>query len=391
MLRSILTKVSIVLASLLILFVVLEVGSRWYLWQVASDEYFAFNASLRQLHDRAEPEEESVPWFFELDRYVGYRNAPNPVPNRFDQNNLGFRGDDMTIEKPDGVYRIAIVGSSLVYDPQHDVTESYPYLLEQRLRDMGYNVQVVNAGGANYTTLESMTLLGTAVLEVDPDLVIIYHGRSDAHHRLVWPPSAYRANYRGSQSVDVNIQFTPPAYEFSTMIRIVGINFGWIDSHALRYDTTIFYNPSTAFADDYRIQHLTRSFPDGIFEEVSIDEMFDANPPIYFESNLRAMVGMTLVNDVTPLLMTVSSYHDYPMDVYPRAASPAYQRAYQQHNDVTRRVASELDVPLFDFAEAMPSDAAYYSDGSHFTVAGNAIRVPIVADYLIASGLLPEI
>ena len=389
--RNALAQLSQLMVAFMLVFALLEIGTRVYLWHFASDDFFSYYASLRQLDAHAAPGEESVPWFFELDRYVGYRNAPHPTPNRFSQNNLGFRGEDMTIEKPDGVFRIVIVGSSLIYDPHLDLEESYPYRLEQTLNEAGYNVEVINAGGANYTTLESLTLMGTALFELDPDLFLIYHGRTDIHHRMVWPPEAYRANYSGSQGVDVNTQFTPPAYEFSTLIRMIGIRTGWIKSHSQRFDTTIFYTPETAHHDEFRYQHLDHTYPSGIFQEITPSEMFEANPPIYFENNLRSMIGMALANNVTPVLMTIATYEDYAVDEYPRVVTTEYKEAYIQNNGIVRDVATDLDVPLFDFATVMPLEAAYFTDGAHFTAEGNDHRVELVAEYLIEAGLLPPL
>ncbi len=389
--KTIMSQLSQLIVALLMVGVVSEVGMRVYLWHIADDTFFSYYASLRQLDARAAPGEEAIPWFFELDRYVGYRNAPNPSPNRFDHNNLGFRGEDITVAKPDGMFRIIVLGSSLVFDPHLSLEESYPYRLEQTLRATGYNVEIINAGGANYTTLESLTLLGTAIFELDPDLILIYHGRSDIHHRLVWPPEAYRGNYSGSHNVNVALQFTPPTYEFSTFVRMIGIRAGWVESHSKRFDTTIFYTPDTANHDTYRFQYLAGTYPSGIFAEVPAEDMLAANPPIYFEANLRSMVGMALANNVTPILMTQALYSNYSVNEYPRAATDVYITASEQHNTIVREVASALDVPLFDFAAAMPLEAAFFTDGSHFTAQGNVDRVDLVAQYLVTSGLLPSL
>ena len=92
--------------------------------------------------------------------------------------------------------------------------------LEKLLKeDYGYqNVQVINAGVPGYNSWEILVNLEFRVLDLDPDLVIIYEGTNDVHARLV-EPSAYRGDDLGRRQA---WQVPPVAlWEHSALLRIL--------------------------------------------------------------------------------------------------------------------------------------------------------------------------
>ncbi len=90
---------------------------------------------------------------------------------------------EVQVPKPDGVYRIVAMGGSSTYGTPNPYDETYPYYLQQVLRD-DYgetNVEVVNDGVPGYTSWHNLVDLSTRVLTLDPDLVILYH-RAERRH-----------------------------------------------------------------------------------------------------------------------------------------------------------------------------------------------------------------
>ena len=49
------------------------------------------------------------------------------------------------------------------------------------------NIEVINAGVPGYTSWETLINFQFRVLDIEPDLIIIYHGTNDTHARLVLP------------------------------------------------------------------------------------------------------------------------------------------------------------------------------------------------------------
>ncbi len=95
-------------------------------------------------------------------------------------NTLGYRSPERPLEKPPGVFRILCAGGSTTFDilAAGDET-SWPWLLEQALRDHGFEVEVWNAGFPGWTSLENLVSLAIRDSELRPDLVVFFQGIND--------------------------------------------------------------------------------------------------------------------------------------------------------------------------------------------------------------------
>ncbi len=78
----------------------------------------------------------------------------------------------------DNPITIVAVGDSLTEGLGLDEREAYPAQLEQRLRDDGYNVNVINAGVSGETSSGARSRLDW-VLQAKPDIVILETGPND--------------------------------------------------------------------------------------------------------------------------------------------------------------------------------------------------------------------
>lgn len=78
------------------------------------------------------------------------------------------------------MFRIVCVGGSTTYGGKTD----HATFLEEQLRTDGYQVEVLNAGVPGWTSRESLINFELRVLPMQPDLVIVYHGRNDLFPQL---------------------------------------------------------------------------------------------------------------------------------------------------------------------------------------------------------------
>lgn len=131
--------------------------------------------------------------------YLGYAARPNyaspegRVPQK-SHNEWGFRGPSVTLEKPEGVYRVVCLGGSSTYGhgPSSDAT-TWPARLQHYLNDPniaknGLQVEVLNGGLSGYTTFASSINLAHRMVQFEPDLVIVYHTINDMRAALYDPP-----------------------------------------------------------------------------------------------------------------------------------------------------------------------------------------------------------
>ena len=125
-------------------------------------------------------ERRGVPGFYISDPELGQRLAPNydgwfaGVPVRI--NSLGFRDSrDYSLDKPPNTFRILVFGDSVTFGHGALSDTTYPFLLEQRLKQWrpGVNWQVWNLGVPGYNTTTELKYLQRVGPRYRPDLVII--------------------------------------------------------------------------------------------------------------------------------------------------------------------------------------------------------------------------
>jgi len=109
----------------------------------------------------------------------GFRSVAHPG---FRTNLQGLRGAELAIPKPAGVFRIALVGDSVVEGVGLEREEdTLPVQLERLLA--GRRIEVINAATRGYNTQAEVELFRRRVLPYEPDLVIVVFVRND-HQRL---------------------------------------------------------------------------------------------------------------------------------------------------------------------------------------------------------------
>lgn len=354
---------------------VLEAGARLLLHFGASSADFEKYASAAQL--RARLGEYSR---FQVHRHLGYCLTPDYQRDNNRHNSLGFRGEEFAKPKPPGTLRIVCAGASTTYGEGvvSDFRLSYPHMLQLALRAKGLAVEVINAGCPGWTTLETLINFQTRVLDLEPDVVIVYHGINDAISRIVWPPDAYRSDHSGWLSRRDALQ-TEPLWESSTLVRFLLVRAGVIEPQASMF-RIVGDVPPSSHTFEFRTQRIQGRYPDGVFREVPVEQMLDANPPIFFERNLRSLIAVAAANRVRVVLTTFAISRAFPDQSY--TGYPAIQKAVEATNEIVRRLTRETSAQLFDLVKLLPEDKSLFTDGMHFTAAGNYKRVELLLPWL---------
>ncbi len=107
-------------------------------------------------------------------------------PSVGDVNQLGFRGADTTLQKPDGVTRIVVLGDSFTFGEGVAAGEAFPARLERLLNDgAARRYEVLNLGVPGYNTVQEVAYFRERGLSLDPDLVMIAFTLSDAEEGVL--------------------------------------------------------------------------------------------------------------------------------------------------------------------------------------------------------------
>lgn len=118
--------------------------------------------------------------FVEVDHNpkIGYRLSPNTTglfkAAPLSVNALGFRGNESTINKPKGTYRIASLGPSIAMGAGVSNKQTYAQLLENRLNEtFPFNIEIQNHAVGGYKALQIETSFWQHVDKFKPDLVLL--------------------------------------------------------------------------------------------------------------------------------------------------------------------------------------------------------------------------
>lgn len=107
---------------------------------------------------------------------IGYELVPGSPDDEFTINSAGIRGREITVNKPDGVFRIAIIGDSISFG--HRVRRDQTYaarletLLNRKAAPGSVRYEVLNFGVHGYNVVQVVETLRVRVVAFDPDLVI---------------------------------------------------------------------------------------------------------------------------------------------------------------------------------------------------------------------------
>ena len=100
-------------------------------------------------------------------------------PARPDVSPQGLRDRVFAIPKPEGVYRVLVLGDSIAYGVGVPLENTFSKLLERRLAGRSPRVEVVNSGVLGYTAYNEVEYYLARGRAFQPDLVVVAFCRND--------------------------------------------------------------------------------------------------------------------------------------------------------------------------------------------------------------------
>jgi lysophospholipase L1-like esterase len=308
-------------------------------------------------------------------------------------NALGFRGKETTWEKPPGVFRIACLGGSSTYGQSESSDDAiWPARLEVLLNEGAPadapRVEVINAGCQGYSTFESLINLELRVVDLEPDLVLVYHGINDMRCALYRDPVRDNTHWRAVWPVERPSRLEQLVQASTTFRFLRSLDDGWIHRRSqLGSYVIVAFDP---VADQYH-----KSDP----------------PTLGFDNvrrNLQSIVAVARAHGGRPIFMTQAMrYSD--LDEAPSRDMQTW--GLKRVQELLREVGAEHDVPVLDIAPTIEAEAArqfaagevvevkvrdkvkiqdkVFTSEVHFTDAGSDLMARTVAAALVAGGHVP--
>lgn len=126
------------------------------------------------------------------------------TPGKCGANSLGFRDIEHAIEKPEGVFRIVLIGDSVAEGRDVPADSAFGRVLENQLnaRGDGRRYEVILLAHIGYSTSQEIVLLETQAFRYDPDLILwsyclndpahpVYHNANGSLGRYYHRPRSY--------------------------------------------------------------------------------------------------------------------------------------------------------------------------------------------------------
>jgi hypothetical protein len=121
--------------------------------------------------------------YFESDPYTGYKLKANGQGHFYggikaDANSHGHRDDEVELGKPDGVFRILVLGDSFAIGANVEQDQAFPQLLEKQLAEgisagITSRIEVVNAAVGGWAPYHYARYFEHYGIEYQPDLVLV--------------------------------------------------------------------------------------------------------------------------------------------------------------------------------------------------------------------------
>ncbi len=310
------------------------------------------------------------------------------VPYVLESNSLGFRGPEISIQKPPGVFRVAALGDSMTDGFFVDNDATFPYLLQQNLQRQDWSVEVVNAAHGGGTIDTEFAMLEEHVLALNPDLVILTWTLNDIDDLMSGTPTQM------------------PGADFASGPRAA---LGWLACHSATSEglLDIYFR---SLSDKYR--WLTRRSGELILDDrrYQVPGNTDFAQNAQYTLNVAGMDGQVIVEPFTSSTeAAIQTYLQWlrRMDQVLRASRvqfvfvylPAYSQVYVpgssvRMRDILREECARLEVPFLDLTPVFQERGQQQGLDLapldyHLNPYGNQVVANALADFLQSAGLLP--
>lgn len=107
-------------------------------------------------------------------------NPDSGAPVEVRTNSFGLRGEEISVPKPPGVFRVVMLGDESTLAAETELSETFPVRLQELLQQhTKLQVEVINAGVSGYCPLLSYLQVRHSLLTLEPDLFVLNFDMTD--------------------------------------------------------------------------------------------------------------------------------------------------------------------------------------------------------------------
>ena len=283
--------------------------------------------------------------------------------NHWSTNNLGFRGDNIGVKKPDNEYRIFLIGGSttecLILDDEDSLDAVVQSNLQRSIGD-SVSIKVYNAGISGARSDDHITMLAQRIIHLMPDLIVVFAGINDL-----------RATIGGHDYLHFPTPARSPWQLLAAQSQLGRLAY-YVLRGAIPQKIADSREPiETGYRYGIEAQRLAR-------ESVDPPEL-DVRS---YSNNLLSLAGIARGHALPMVYMTQQTTWNSTIDPDAkdwhwllrvgdvRYSEASMDAALEQMNDVMRQVAKTNGIVLYDLAKTLPKASDYFYDDVHFNTEG---------------------
>lgn len=328
--------------------------------------------------------------YYYSDPSGGRRNIPNKVgyewmwnddgKAEFRINSLGFRGDELRLPKPSGVFRILFLGDSITIGGRLPHEQIFVERIAQALKaETGARYEVANGGVGDIGLNEEEGILKTTGIRIQPDLVVLGWYLNDARPPVGFPEEIIYRNplvrWLHGQTLLRKSYLLGLLYDRLRrfllgrqldLMDAANRRFQWLDA----YNSNKWVDSEPAFSELVR---LARYDWGDAWDSESLKKMFD---------RMRGMRDVAAGHGARFAVIALPEH----AQVYARVSSDLADKPQRELAALCR----EAGIPFLDLLPVLRArlrEPLFY-DNCHYTPHGNAVVAQAALDFLKRSGVL---
>jgi len=315
-------------------------------------------------------------------------NVPNVRFEKWRNNNLGFRGPDVAVEKPAAAVRVVCLGASETYGLFETPGKEWPAQLQELLAgDKRY--QVINGAVVGLNLANYRGYLEKHLLPLKPDVVLICMNPLFYAVREVRRASGAAPRVATSKPAAAG----SPSPSLGDTLRIVPKL-----KLALKQVLTQYLPDALKW---YQVRKLQEEIRELEARRLKGGEPKETVPDAYvehFASDLDALLafaksrGIRVVVMTYPSLISTDNIGDYPETFLDnRRFCIEYTLSgmvdiFDKFNGAVRRCALKQRVEVVDLDRRFPKSPLYFGDNVHYTDRGSRLVAELLAQAVRGSG-----
>jgi lysophospholipase L1-like esterase len=275
-------------------------------------------------------------------------------------NSLGYRGHEISQDKPQGIKRVCTLGGSTTYCVGTSNDETWPAVLEILL---GRGWDVINMGVPGYTTVEYIIQTALDFSDLRPDYAVYYLGWNDIRNMHIKNLKSDYSDFHGkSQYTNLSLGYFSP-YKWSLICLVA--------DHA--------FKKFRFFKYDIDIKATDKAFT------------AEADPRALnlYKRNVLSIIALCKEQKVVPILVPQVLNYERTTSKYfatwvPFVKDQDLKTVIDIYNQALQEIAAAEHVGFVGAVLTEKFAASDFLDKGHFSPSGNKKFSLILKNYLLA-------